>query len=61
MVTDLWCMPCSSRIISGMLCEIHTMEKYDSLKPIMHFEIINSVLHVKRVNADQIAQMCRLI
>ena len=28
----LQCMPCSSRIISEMLPDIHTMEKFDFLK-----------------------------
>ena len=34
------CMPCSSRIISEMLPEIHTMEKCDFLKSITHSFII---------------------
>ena len=43
-VTDLWhhlayCMPCSSKIISEILPEIHTLEKCDFLKPIMYSEI----------------------
>ena len=34
------CMPCSSRIISEMLPEIHIVEKCDFLKPIIHSQII---------------------
>ena len=34
------CMPCSSQMISEMLPEIHTVEKCDFLKPIIHFQII---------------------
>ena len=34
------CMPCSSQIISEMLPEIHTMQKFDFLKPILHSQII---------------------
>ena len=33
-------MPCSSRIISEMLPENHTIEKRDFLKPIIHSLII---------------------
>ena len=33
------CMPCSSQIISEMLAGIHTMEKCDFLKPIIHSQI----------------------
>ena len=33
-------MPCSSRIINVVLPEVHTMEKDDSLKPIIHPQII---------------------
>ena len=33
-------MPCSSRIISEMLPEIHTMENFDLLKSIIHSQII---------------------
>ena len=34
------CMPCSSGIISEMQAEIHTMEKFDFLKSIIHSQII---------------------
>ena len=34
------CMPYFSRIISEMLPETHTMEKYDFLRSISHSEII---------------------
>ena len=34
------CMPYSSRIISELLPEIHTMEKCDFLKSVIHSEII---------------------
>ena len=34
------CMPCSSQIISEMLPEIHTMEKFDFVKYIIHSQII---------------------
>ena len=30
------CMPCSSRIISELLPEIHTMEKCDFFKSVIH-------------------------
>ena len=33
------CMPCSSRIISEMLPEIHMMEKFDFFKSIIHLSI----------------------
>ena len=33
-------MPCSSQIISEMLPEIHTMEKFDFLKSITYSQII---------------------
>ena len=33
---NILCMPSSSRIISGMLPEKHTMEECDFLKPIIH-------------------------
>ena len=36
------CMPCSFRIISEMLLEIHTIEKCDVLKSIIHSQIIQS-------------------
>ena len=35
------CMPCYSQIISEMLPEIHTMEKCDFLKPVIHSQIIS--------------------
>ena len=34
-------MLCSSRIVSGMLPEIHPTEKFDSLKSIIHSQIIS--------------------
>ena len=34
------CMPCFSKIISEMLLDIHTMEKCDFLKPIVHSQMI---------------------
>ena len=34
------CMPCSFRIMSEMLSEIHTIEKFDFFKSISHFKII---------------------
>ena len=34
-------MPCSPFIISEMLHEIHTMEKCDFLKPIIHSQIFD--------------------
>ena len=37
------CMPCSSRIISEMLPEIHTMKKYCFLKHIFFLKSFNSV------------------
>ena len=40
------CMPCSSQIISEILPEIHTMEKFDFLIPIIHFKILNSLLYM---------------
>ena len=52
-VTDLWCHPiynsrgaciqcmaCSSQIMSEMLTEIHTREKFDFIKLIIHSQII---------------------
>ena len=33
------CMPCSSKIISQLLPEIHTMQNYDFHKPITHSQI----------------------
>ena len=42
-------MICSSRIISKMQPEIHTMEKFDFLKSIVHSQIIfNSQLFMNR-------------
>ena len=38
-------MPCSFRIISEMLPKIHTMEKCDFLKPIIHSQIIQSSVY----------------
>ena len=37
------CMPCSSRITSDVLSEIHTVQNFDFLKPIIHSQIINSL------------------
>ena len=37
---DIQCMPCSSRIISEMLPEMHITEKCDFPKPIVHSPII---------------------
>ena len=34
------CMPCSARIISEMLPEIHTVEKFDFLKSMIYSQII---------------------
>ena len=34
------CMPCSSQIINEMLPEIHTVEKFDFLKAMIHSQII---------------------
>ena len=34
------CRPCSNRIISEMLPDIHTMEKFDFLKSMIHSQII---------------------
>ena len=54
MVTDLWfhltydsrqCMSCSSQIISEILPEIHTMDKCDFHKPIIHSQF-NCLLNV---------------
>ena len=40
------CMPCSSRITSEMLPEIHTMEKFDFHKSVIHSQVIKfSVLN----------------
>ena len=33
-------MPCSPQIISEMQSEIHSMEKFDFLKPIIHSQTI---------------------
>ena len=38
-------MPCSSRIISEMLPEIHTMKKFDFLKPINNSQITLFSVH----------------
>ena len=37
------CMPCSSRIISDVLLEIHIMEKFDFFNPVIHSQICNSL------------------
>ena len=34
-------MPCSPQILSGMLPAIHTIEKYDVLKPVSHSQKIS--------------------
>ena len=40
------CMPCSSRITSKMLPEIHTMEKCDFLKYVINLKYFNSLLSI---------------
>ena len=35
------CMPCSSRLVREMLSEIHTLQKFDFLKPIIHSQTIS--------------------
>ena len=43
------CMSCSSRIISEMQPEIHTIEKFDFLKSIIHSQMIqfSVLIHIK--------------
>ena len=49
------CMPCSSRIMSKMLPEIHTMEKSDFLKLIIQSQITEfSVISVLRSTESMI-------
>ena len=38
------CMPCSPQIISEMLPEIHTVEKFDFLRSIIYSQIISFCL-----------------
>ena len=47
-------MPCSSRIISKMLPEIHTVEKCGSLKPIIFLKSFNSLFAVHEILAFHI-------
>ena len=50
-------MLCSSPIMNEMLPEIHTMEKCDFLKPIIHSQIIQlSVIH--ECSSDDYNQGC---
>ena len=45
-------MPCSSRVISEMLAEIHTMENFNFLRSKIHSQIIefSVVITVKTLN-----------
>ena len=38
------CMPCSSQIISEMVPEMHTVEKFDFLKPVNHSQMVVKLL-----------------
>ena len=37
---SIQCMPCSPQIISEMIPEIHTVQKFDFLKTLIHSQIV---------------------
>ena len=47
------CMPCSCRIISETLSEIHTLQKFDFLKLIIYSQIVSFSVYSVRIYTEK--------